>query len=104
MVPLFGVLPVADGFLRHGRDLVASITLIVRRRILLDWKETRPPCHAQSDVFGFIKLEKIKYIVRWLKAQFQKTWRPFLDRVDLEEEPLPPLCQFNSISAPLREK
>ena len=92
LVALFGVLPIGHSLPSHFCDLVAFLTLLARRIILLHWKNPRAPSHSQwiRDALYFMKLERIKYSLRGSIAKFSKIWEPFLDHIrSLQLDDLP---------------
>ena len=59
---LFGVLPIGLSLPSYFAELVAFLTLLARRAILLWWKSPYPPSQSQwiKDALYFMGLEKIK--------------------------------------------
>lgn len=83
LVGLFGVLPADHSLLSYFVELVAFLTLLARRVILMHWKSPCPPFHTHliKDALSFVKLEKIKHSLRGSNAKFSKIWLPFLEHV-----------------------
>ena len=83
LVGLFGVLPFGNSLPSYFCELVAFLSLLARRVILLHWKNSHPPSHSQwhRDALHFMTLEKIKYSLRCTSTKFWKVWEPFLDHV-----------------------
>lgn len=80
---LFGVLPSDQKLPAHFVDLIAFLSLIARRAILMQWRSPHPPSHTKwiKDVLTFMKLEKIRYSLQNLNAKFSKIWLPFIEHV-----------------------
>lgn len=57
---LFGVAP--SSLTKSKKDVLAFATLLARRRIVINWKSTIPPCHGRwiRVTLYFLKLEKIR--------------------------------------------
>ncbi|KAJ4918953.1 hypothetical protein JOQ06_024410 [Pogonophryne albipinna] len=83
LLALFGVLPTGLSLPSYFAELVAFLTLLARRAILLRWKGPCPPSHSQwiKDALHFMRLEKIKYSLRFSEQKFYKIWQPFLEHV-----------------------
>ena len=83
LVALFGVLPSGNSLPSYFCELVAFLSLLARRVILLHWKNPQPPSHSQwlRDALHFMTLEKIKYSLRGTSSKFCKVWEPFLDHL-----------------------
>lgn len=83
LLALFGVLPTGLSLPSYFAELVAFLTLLARRAILLRWKGPCPPSHSQwiKDALHFMRLEKIKYSLRFSEQKFYKIWQPFLKHV-----------------------
>lgn len=83
LVALFGVLPSGNSLTSYFCELVAFLSLLARRLILLHWKNSHPPSHSQwlRDALHFMSLEKIKYSLRGSSTKFCKVWEPFLEHV-----------------------
>ena len=69
-----------------GRDcgVLAFASLIARRRILLLWKDPKPPSASAwfEDLLSFISLEKVKYTLRGSTDRFFDCWKPMLSYID----------------------
>ena len=78
MTALFGISEVPMS--RTQADLIAFVTLLARRLILMKWKSPTPPSHTQwiRDIFNNLQLEKIRYTLRGSVRIFHDTWDPFL--------------------------
>ncbi len=83
LIGLFGVLPSDYSMPSHFIELVAFLTLLARRCILMHWKGPHAPSHTRwiKDALFFIKLEKIKHSLRGSIVKFSKIWLPFLEHV-----------------------
>lgn len=68
-------------FSPNKRHTIAFASLLARRAILLRWKDSAPPTHAQwlKDIMSCLKLEKIRYSVCNSTIKFKKLWGPFLE-------------------------
>ena len=79
MIALFGVCPSIIKLSSLEAALVAFVTLLARRMILFRWKSPTPPSHALwiKEVLNFVKLEKIRCVLRGSLRKFHKTWDPF---------------------------
>lgn len=66
---------------RPQANLIAFVTLLARRLILLKWKSTIPPSHTLwiKEIFNNLKLEKIRHTVNGSSERFHKMWDPFLN-------------------------
>lgn len=87
VLAVFGV-PGEDSPLRGLNSTVARfITLLARRLILLNWKQTQPPTHTAlvKDVMQHLKLEKLRFTLRGSIEKFHKTWQPFIDYVEARQ-------------------
>ena len=84
MTALFGVLPIDLTLPRYKTDLIAFTTLLARRLILLKWKSSSPPSHSLwlKDILYFIKMERVRCVIRGSTSRFIKTWGPFLEYVE----------------------
>ena len=60
--------------------MIAFLTLMARRSILLNWKEINPPTvfHWLSQTMLCLNLEKIRSAVFDTSIKFEKIWRPFI--------------------------
>ncbi|XP_059822620.1 Bardet-Biedl syndrome 5 protein homolog isoform X1 [Hypanus sabinus] len=60
--------------------MIAFLTLMARRSILLNWKEINPPTvfHWFSQTMLCLNLEKIRSGVFDASIKFEKIWRPFI--------------------------
>ena len=78
LTALFGISEVPMS--RIQADLIASVTLLARRLILMKWKSSTPPSHTQwiRDIFNNLQLEKIRNTMRGSVRTFHDTWDPFL--------------------------
>lgn len=93
MIALFGVPNKEANLTKNQQNIVAFVSLLARRQILLHWKSSAPPTVAQwlKDVMLFLHLEKIKFAIR-RSDKFKSVWEPFLSYFsDLQE--LPPTLQ-----------
>lgn len=83
LTALFGVLPADHDLSSCLADLVAFLTLLARRIILMHWKNPRPPTHSHwiKDALFFMKLEKIRHSLRGSDSRFTEIWLPLLDHV-----------------------
>uniref|UniRef100_A0A3Q3A000 Reverse transcriptase domain-containing protein n=1 Tax=Kryptolebias marmoratus TaxID=37003 RepID=A0A3Q3A000_KRYMA len=83
LTALFGVLPKNQLLPLHQADLVAFLTLLARRIILMHWKNPLPPSHSHwiKDALSFMKLEKIRHTLKGSEIKFLIIWSPFLDHV-----------------------
>lgn len=92
LIALFGVFPATYTLSKRKSNLVAFLTHLARRLILLHWKKTYPPSHTHwvKDVLYFMKLEKINHTLKGSIANYYKAWGPFLkhlDDVELQDHP-----------------
>ena len=73
---IFGVLPKEMTNTKTVRNGIAFLTLLARRRILLEWKS--PYCPKLDlwlkDVMSHLKLEKIKFDLRGYPGGFTSSW------------------------------
>ena len=62
-------------------SMIKFVTLLARRLILLNWKQTQVPTHTtlMKDVMHYLQLEKIKFELRGSEDNFYRTWQPFID-------------------------
>lgn len=83
LIGLFGVLPPDCELPFYFSELIAFLSLLARRCILLQWKSPQPPSHTQwiKDALFFVKLEKIKHSLRGSVVKFSNIWLPFLEHV-----------------------
>ena len=83
LLALFCVLPVGLSLLSYFVELVAFLKLLARCAILLRWKSPCPLFCPQwiNDALHFMKLDQIKYSLRFSERTFHKIWQPFLDHV-----------------------
>ncbi len=77
---VFGVPDQGTVMSKNCQDSCAFACLLARRRILLDWKSSKPPLVSLwlSDVMLFLKLEKIKYSLRGSTKRFYSAWTPII--------------------------
>ena len=63
---------------RPQADLIAFVTLLARRLILMNWKSSTPPSHTQwmRDIFNNLQLERIRYIMKGSISKFHVVWDP----------------------------
>lgn len=75
---LFGVTGDDIHITKMKENALAFVTLIARRRIILEWKSPMPPKLSLwlSDVMFFLKTEK--YFLRGSTRTFYKTWDPLI--------------------------
>lgn len=73
------------------QDACAFACLLARRRILLDWKSSKPPLVSLwlSDVMLFLKLERIKYSLRGCTKRFYSVWTPMISYFEKDVTPSP---------------
>ena len=71
---LFGVFPLLPSLTKSEKDVLAFITLLARRLILLNWKSPTSPSHAHliRDTLHCVKLEKIRYLLQGSNKKFGK--------------------------------
>ena len=80
-VAIFGITDRRHSIVRKSyKNILAFVTLLARRRILLHWKSKNPPKASlwMCDLMHFIQLEKIKYSLRGSRDKFYSTWDPVL--------------------------
>lgn len=84
LTALFGVTPTELVLPRYKADLIAFTTLLARRLVLLKWKHPTSPSHSVwlRDILYFIKMEKIRCVIRGSASRFDKTWGPFLNYIE----------------------
>ena len=78
---IFGITDRRHSIVRKSyKNILAFVTLLARRRILLHWKSKNPPKASlwMCDLMHFIQLEKIKYSLRGSRDKFYSTWDPVL--------------------------
>lgn len=80
LIAIFGVPNENLAVTRIQSDIIAFMSLLARRRILLHWKSPIPPTAAAwlKDVMSFLQLEKIKFTLRGSIQRFYSQWQPFL--------------------------
>lgn len=88
--PVLAVLgvPKDDSPLRRSSSIAARfITLLARRLILLNWKQSHPPSHNGliKDIMCHLKLEKLRFVLKGSTEKFYKIWQPFLDYVETRQ-------------------
>jgi len=90
-----------NGVPEHGvsltnkvKNVIAFATLLARRRILLEWKSTNPPKDSMwlCDLVSYLKLEKIKYLMKGSVEKFYQTWQPMITYFE-KMRTLPPIDQ-----------
>ena len=76
---LFGVFPSIPSFSKAERDILAFVSLLARRLILLNWKSPASPSHIHwiRDALHCAKLEKIRHTLNGSSDKFRKVWGPF---------------------------
>lgn len=83
-IAIFGVPP--DGLVTTAlqRNVIAFMSLIARRKILLLWKSPQPPSFKSwlHDLLFLLKLEKIKFSLRGQPEKFLSHWKPLLDYLE----------------------
>ena len=79
-ISIFGVPEIFSSFTRKECNIIAFVSLVARRHILLHWKDPKPPSSNSwlKDLMSFLCLEKIKYSLRGSSDRFDKTWDPLL--------------------------
>ena len=79
LIAIFGVPNVETSMTKDQLNIIAFVSLLARRQILLHWKSDIPPSAAQwlKDVMLFLHLEKIKFAIRG-SDKFQAVWGPLL--------------------------
>ena len=84
LVSIFGVPEESSIFTAKENNVIAFASLVARRRILLHWKDRKPPPSNSwlKDLMSFLYLEKIKYTIRGCADKFDKTWEPILSFVN----------------------
>ncbi len=80
LTALFGVMGGEKKLTIAKQRTLFFASLLARRAILLRWKDTSPPTHAQwlEDIMSCLKLEKIRYSLQQSNKKLQKVWGPFL--------------------------
>lgn len=80
LTALFGVMGGEKKLTTAKQRILSFASLLARRAILLRWKDTLPPTHAQwlEDIMSCLKLEKIRHSLQHSNEKFQKVWGPFL--------------------------
>ena len=75
---LFGVFPSMPSLSKSERDVLAFVTLLARRLILINWKSPTSPSHTHwiRDTLYCVKLEKIRLSLNG-SDKFEKVWGPF---------------------------
>lgn len=83
-ISIFGVPEEFSSFTNKENNVIAFASLVARRRILLQWKDQKPPSSQSwlKDLMSFLYLEKIKYSIRGCSDKFSKTWDPILSFVN----------------------
>ncbi|CAJ1062856.1 LINE-1 reverse transcriptase -like protein [Xyrichtys novacula] len=78
---IFGVLPRELTYNRTTQNGIAFLTLLARRKILLEWKSSHAPqSHSWlKDVMAYLKLEKIKFDLRGSPGGFTSSWGPTIN-------------------------
>lgn len=74
---IFGITDISHTPLRKSyKNIIAFMTLLARKRILLYWKSKNPPRISLwfSDLTQFTQLEKIKYTLRGSRDKFFFIW------------------------------
>lgn len=79
MTALFGVCPPTIQLSPLEAAFIAFVSLLARRMILFRWKSPTPPSHTLwiKEILNFVKLEKIRCVLRGSLRKFHKTWDPF---------------------------
>lgn len=79
-VAIFGVPEHGVLLTNKVKNVIAFATLLARRRILLEWKSTSSPKASMwlCDLVSYLKLEKIKYLMKGSVQNFYKTWQPMI--------------------------
>ena len=87
---LFGITPESSHLTNAQSDSIAFLTLVVRRLILMELKDSKPPTftHWIKDALYFLKLESIRYSLKGSANKYNKIWGPSLDYV-MEQITLP---------------
>ena len=78
-IALFGVSPPSIPFSSSESAFISFVTLLARRLILLKWKSPTPPSHTLwiREVLTYVRLEKIRCVLKGSLRKFYKTWDPF---------------------------
>ena len=63
--------------------VVRFTTLLARRLILLNWKNTNPPSFLmwRRDVVHHLSLEKLRFTLRGSETRFYSTWQALIDQI-----------------------
>ncbi len=79
-IAIFGVPEHKVSLTNKVKNVIAFVTLIVRRRILLEWKSAIPPKASvwMCDLVLYLKLEKIKYLMKVSVQKLYETWQPMI--------------------------
>lgn len=88
-IAIFGVPDTEMNLTKKQLNVIAFVSLLARRQILLLWKSSIPPTATQwlQDVMLFLHLEKIKFTLRG-STNFFSVWEPLLSYFDgLQELP-----------------
>ena len=87
---LFGVVPSLPSLSTVKKDLLAFVTLLARRLILLHWKSADSPTHTRwiRDILHFLKLEKLRLSLQGLSDKFNRIWGSFFQFVKNTKFPL----------------
>lgn len=83
LTALFGVSSPTIQLTNMNKGVIAFVTLLARRLILLRWKSSVPPSHALwiKSILNCIKLEKIRHTLRGSLNKFYTMWAPFFSYV-----------------------
>ena len=62
-------------------SMVAFVTLLARKLIIVNWKSPNAPTHKHwfEEVLAHLKLEKLRYSSQGCTQKFYNVWQPFID-------------------------
>ncbi len=86
LTAIFGIVCENNTLSKSELDCVAFTSLLARRLILINWKQSFPPSFKQwaRDVLQFLSLEKIRLNLKGSGSKFPAIWCPFIN--DLQNQ------------------
>lgn len=83
LISSFRVIPPQYFLSKSHSNIIAYSSLLARRLILIEWKDSQPPTFGQwiKSVMYHIHLGKIKCTLRGCVEIFYASWQPFIDFV-----------------------
>ncbi len=81
IMAIFGTSPEGITLSTNQANMVAFVTLLARKLILVNWRSPKAPTHKYwpEEVLAHLKLEKLRYSSQGCTKKLYNVWQPFMD-------------------------